>query len=101
MSTLAPESPASAADRGDTGSVEVRDARGRLVCRTTAAKASEAVAGGAGRLVAGGRMLRIDRDWMLRQIAAEDSFTTKRERLNHSHIMRHCNAYQLKPLASN
>jgi hypothetical protein len=57
-----PGSPASAANRDDGRSVEVRTDRGSLICRGTREQAEEAVRAGVGRIVGGGKVLRIHRD---------------------------------------
>ena len=76
--------PASAAFRDRAESVEVRDARGRLVCRASADQAKAAHEARVGRLVAGGRVLRIrDARAAIAELHA-GSQTTRRDRADQS-----------------
>lgn len=90
-----PLSPASAAHRDDARSVEVRDGRGRLIARATSTQAQRVSDAGAGRIVGGGRVLRVrDVAELRRLLGAEDSHTTARRGLGYDHIPRRCEAYR-------
>ncbi|MCL4853140.1 MAG: hypothetical protein KJZ78_17405 [Bryobacteraceae bacterium] len=90
-----PLSPASAAHRDDSRGVEVRDGRGRQIARATSDQAQRVADAGAGRLVGGGRVLRVRDVAALRYLlSAEDSRTTARRGLGHDHISRRCEAYR-------
>ena len=79
--TPVPPSPASAANRDDGRSVEVRGAHGALVCRATREQADEAVRLDVGRIVGGGKVLRIHRDRNALAWLRTASETVVRERI--------------------
>lgn len=76
MSVPIEPSPASAAYRASTGSVEVRNDRGQLLYRASADQVKAAQAAGIGRLVAGGRVLRVRNSYEgLAELHAASRFT--------------------------